>query len=233
VRALLFDVFGTLVDLRGSIASQLEAFGRERGIACDWYALVDAWRGEYVPSMDRVRRGERPWAALDTLHAESFDRLAERFALPTLSAIERDWIVKRWHALEPWPDVPAALERLHEHFILATLSNGNVALLVDLARHARLRFDAILSAEIFKRYKPDQETYLGAAALLNCTPPEAMLVAAHESDLRAAAAVGLRTAFVARPGECGLPPAEASALPAEFDVSVRSLDELLERLAGG
>jgi 2-haloacid dehalogenase len=183
--------------------------------------------------MDRVRRGERPWAALDTLHAESFDRLAERFALPTLSAIERDWIVKRWHALEPWPDVPAALERLHEHFILATLSNGNVALLVDLARHARLRFDAILSAEIFKRYKPDQETYLGAAALLNCTPPEAMLVAAHESDLRAAAAVGLRTAFVARPGECGLPPAEASALPAEFDVSVRSLDELLERLAGG
>jgi 2-haloacid dehalogenase len=233
VRALLFDVFGTLVDWRGSIASQLEAFGRERGIACDWYALVDAWRGEYVPSMDRVRRGERPWAALDTLHAESFDRLAERFALPTLSAIERDWIVKRWHALEPWPDVPAALERLHEHFILATLSNGNVALLVDLARHARLRFDAILSAEIFKRYKPDQETYLGAAALLNCTPPEAMLVAAHESDLRAAAAVGLRTAFVARPGECGLPPAEASALPAEFDVSVRSLDELLERLAGG
>ena len=232
MRALLFDVFGTLVDWRRSIATQLEAFGSERRIACDWYALVDAWRGEYVPSMDRVRRGEQPWANLDSLHAASFDRLAERFALPSLSAIERDWIVKRWHALEPWPDAPAALERLHEHFILATLSNGNVALLVDLARHARLRFDAILSAELFKHYKPDSETYLGAAALLGCLPAETMLVAAHESDLRAAAAVGLRTAFIARPGEYGSLPAEAPALPAEFDVAVRGLDELAERLAG-
>lgn len=233
MRALLFDMFGTLVDWRGSIAEQLEAFGRERGIACDWYAFVDAWRGEYVPSMDRVRRGERLWANLDALHAESFDRLTERFALPALSPTDREWVVNRWHALEPWPEVAAALERLHVRFTLATLSNGNVALLVDLARHAKLRFDTILSAEIFRHYKPDPETYLGAAELLGCAPGETMLVAAHESDLRAAAALGLKTAFVARPREYGAQATEGVALPGEFDVAVRNLDELQERLAGG
>lgn len=230
VRALVFDVFGTLVDWRTSVAVQLDVFGRERGIVCDWYAFADAWRGEYVPSMDRVRRGERPWANLDALHAESFDRLSERFGLPPLSPAERDWAVKRWHVLEPWPEVPAALARLHGRFALATLSNGNVSLLVDLARHAKLRFDTILSAEIFRHYKPDPETYLGAAELLDCRPPEVMLVAAHEGDLRAAATQGLCTAYVARPLEHGPREGEDPALPAEFDLAARDLDGLAERL---
>lgn len=230
VRALLFDVFGTLVDWRTSIATQLEAFGRERGISCDWYAFVDAWRGEYVPSMDGVRRGLRPWANLDALHGESFDRLAERFGLPNLSADDRRWAVRRWHALEPWPEVPAALERLRERFVLATLSNGNVELLVDLARYGKLRFDAILSAEVFKHYKPDPEAYVGGAALLGCAPAEAMLVAAHESDLRAAAESGLRTAFVSRPHEYGPAATDRPALPDGFDVAVRSLDALAEAI---
>jgi len=228
VRALLFDVFGTLVDWRTSIATQLEAFGRERGISCDWYAFVDAWRGEYVPSMEGVRRGVRPWANLDALHGESFDRLAERFALPPLSAQDRRWAVRRWHALEPWPEVPAALEGLHERFVLATLSNGNVELLVDLARYGKLRFDTIFSAETFGHYKPDPETYLGAAALLGCAPAEAMLVAAHESDLRAAAGSGLRTAYVSRPHEYRPAATDHPALPEGFDVAVRGLDALAE-----
>jgi 2-haloacid dehalogenase len=226
VRALLFDVFGTLVDWRTSVAKQLEAFGRERDIACDWYAFVDAWRAEYPASMNGVRSGARPWANLDTLHRESFDRLVLRFGLPDIPEQDRDWAVRRWHALDPWPEVPVALERLHARYVLATLSNGNVELLVALARHAKLRFDTIFSAETFGHYKPDPETYLGAAKLLGCEPGETMLVAAHESDLRAAAATGLRTAFVARPSEYG--PAGPNSLqrPTGFDYTVGRLDEL-------
>jgi 2-haloacid dehalogenase len=230
VRALLFDVFGTLVDWRTSIATQLAKFGAERGIACDWLAFVDAWRGEYLPSMAGVRSGSRPWANLDTLHGESFDRLLERFGLPEISAADRRWAVRRWHALEPWPDVPAALERLHGRYVLATLSNGNVELLVDLARYGNLRFDTILSAEIFGHYKPDPETYRGAAALLGCAPREAMLVAAHESDLRAAAANGLRTAFISRPHEYGVPPTGDLKLPEEFDIAAADLAALAAAL---
>jgi 2-haloacid dehalogenase len=231
-RVLLFDVFGTLVDWRGTIGPQLTTLFRERGAAFDGFAFVDAWRGEYVPSMDRVRNGRRPWANLDTLHAESFDRLLERFGLPDLPAADRRRAVRLWHALDPWPDVPAALERLHERYVLATLSNGNVALLVELARFGKLRFDTIFSAENFGHYKPDPETYRGAASLLGCEPHEAMLVAAHPDDLRAAASNGLRTAFVSRPREYGVPEKEDPALPSEFDIAVRDLGELARRLAG-
>jgi 2-haloacid dehalogenase len=182
--------------------------------------------------MDAVRSGARPWANLDTLHGESFDRLVRRFGLPAVTPEERRWAVRRWHELEPWPEVPAALERLHRTHVLATLSNGNVELLVDLARYGKLRFDTILSAEIFGHYKPDPETYLGAAALLGCEPEEAMLVAAHPSDLEAAAANGLRTAFVRRPLEYGPAKNEDPALPVAFDVAVRDLGELARVLAG-
>jgi 2-haloacid dehalogenase len=231
VRALLFDVFGTLVDWRTSVATQLDAFGRERGIACDWYAFVDAWRAEYPASMNAVRSGDRAWANLDGLQGESFDLLAKRFGLPAIAPDDRAWAVRRWHALEPWPEVPAALERLHEGYVTATLSNGGVELLVNLARHAKLRFDTIFSAETFRHYKPDPETYLGAAALLGCEPGETMLVAAHESDLRAAAANGLRTAFVRRPAEYG-PSARAAQHPEGFDYAVDGLDALLDELRG-
>ncbi len=231
VPVLLFDVFGTLVDWRGSIAPRIEAFFRDRGAACDGFAFVDAWRGEYAPSMDAVRNGERAWANLDTLHGESFDRLVQRFGLPSVSEEDRHWAVRRWHELEPWPEVPVALERLHHTHVLATLSNGNVELLVDLARYGKLRFDTILSAEIFGHYKPDPQTYLGASALLGRAPGETTLVAAHPSDLQAAAANGLRTAFVQRPFEYGPPKSTDPALPNEFDIAVRDLDELAGVLA--
>ncbi|MBD5633267.1 MAG: haloacid dehalogenase type II [Candidatus Eremiobacteraeota bacterium] len=228
VRALIFDTFGTLVDWRTSIVRDLEAFGTRRGIACDWTALVDAWRGAYVPSMARVRSGASPWRNLDALHAESLDELAPSFGLASLSVDDRRWIVRRWHELEAWPDVRAGLERLRERHIVATFSNGNVALLVDLARHANLRFDAILSAEIFRHYKPDPQTYLGAAALLDCEPGEVMLVAAHNDDLQAARGLGLRSAFVARPTEYG--PHQDRDFEAEsgVDVAVRDLGELAD-----
>lgn len=203
VRAVVFDVFGTLVDWRSSIATALETFGRQRGIACDWYAFVDAWRAAYAPAMDRVRHGAQPWTNLDALHATSFDELAERFALPQLTASDRAWIVRRWHELEPWPDVRAGLERLRESAIVGTLSNGNVALQVDLARYARLRFDVQFSSEHFRHYKPDAQTYLGAAELLALEPHELALAAAHNGDLQAAASHGLRTIFIPRPSEHG------------------------------
>ncbi len=203
VRAVVFDVFGTLVDYRTSIATALQTFGRERGIACDWYAFVDAWRAAYAPAMDRVRRGELPWRNLDALHGASFDELAAQFGLPPIGADDRAWIVRRWHELEPWPDVREGLVRLRERVVTGTLSNGNVALQVDLVRYARLHFDVLFSAEHFERYKPDPQTYLGAAALLGLEPHGLALAAAHNADLEAAASHGLRTIFIPRPAEYG------------------------------
>ncbi len=228
VRALVFDVFGTLVDWRTSVVRDLERFGVTRGIACDWTAFVDAWRDAYVPAMDRVRRGQSVWKNLDALHGESFDVLAQRFALPPLDATDRTWFVRRWHELEPWPDVRTGLERLRRRKLLGTLSNGNVALLVDLARFGDLRFDLVYSSEIPRRYKPDPQTYLGVVELLALNPHEVMLVAAHNGDLEAAAGCGLRTAFVARPTEYG-PAQKKDLVPgAGIDVAVRSLGELAD-----
>ena len=209
----------------------LTAFGNERGIVVDWPALVDLWRSMYVPSMDRVRRGERPWASLDTLHRESFDALAERFGIAAaLDEPARRWCVDRWHRLRPWPDTVAGLTRLRTRSILGTLSNGNVRLLTDLAKSAPLPMDVIFSAELFGHYKPDPEVYRGAAALLDVQPERVMLVAAHPADLAAAAGTGMRTAFVARPLEHG--PGHVAPPPATsgFDLAVSNLGELAERL---
>ncbi len=230
VHALLFDVFGTLFDWRTSIARALGEFGAERGVACDWEAFALAWRAAYTPSMDRVRRGETPWRNLDELHAASLRELAVRFELPPLDRSESEWIVARWHELEPWPDVRAGLERLRARYVLGTLSNGNVALLIDLMRFSDVRFDVLFSAESFEHYKPDAQTYLGAVRQLGLQPPDVMLVAAHNSDLHAAAAHGLRTAFVSRPTEYG--PAQHADLVASYgiDLSVRDLGELADAL---
>ncbi|HZX68220.1 MAG TPA: haloacid dehalogenase type II, partial [Candidatus Elarobacter sp.] len=204
VEALVFDVFGTLVDWRTSLIDDLTAFGADRGLVADWPALVDAWRGAYLPSMDRVRRGELPWTPLDALHRSSFDELAVRFGIDAaLDEEARRWCVDRWHRLRPWPDTVAGLTRLRKRYVLGTLSNGNVRLLADLAKHAPLPMDVILSAELFRHYKPDPEVYRGAADLLAVPPGGVMLVAAHGSDLAAAARTGMRTAFVARPLEHG------------------------------
>ena len=203
VKALLFDVFGTVVDWRTSIAKDLSAFGMQRGIACDWARFADDWRALYQPSMDEVRSGRRPWTILDTLHRESLVTLIARHELTGLSEADIDHMNRAWHRLEPWPDAVEGLARLKRRFIIGPLSNGNVGLLVRLARHAGLPWDVILSSETARAYKPQPEAYLRSAEILNLAPEQVMLVAAHNGDLAAAAKVGLATAFVARPSEYG------------------------------
>jgi len=203
VKALTFDVFGTVVDWRGSIIRQGMAFGAERGITVDWARFADDWRSGYQPAMERVRRGELPWTNIDTLHRMRLDELLVQYGITNLSEADTDHLNRVWHRLTAWPDSVAGLTRLRTRYVLATLSNGNVALLTNMAKYAGLPWDCILSAELAKHYKPDPETYQTAADLLGLRPEQVMMVAAHKGDLRAAQAVGLQTAFVPRPMEHG------------------------------
>jgi 2-haloacid dehalogenase len=203
VEALLFDVFGTVVDWRSSIIGELTAFGGARGLKADWVAITDAWRGLYQPSMEEVRSGRRPWTILDTLHRESLDTLLASHGLGQLDEADRVFLTRIWHRLKPWPDVVAGLVRLKTKYIIGTLSNGNVGLLTRLAKNSGLPWDVVLGAETARAYKPMPEAYDAAARLLDVAPDRVMLVAAHNGDLAAAAAQGLRTAFVARPTEYG------------------------------
>jgi len=229
LRGILFDTFGTLVDWRGSLVEMLGAWGAERGVSADWAKLADTWRGEYAPSMDRVRKGELPWTPLDALQRESLARLAPQFGLQ-LDDEALDRLTLFWHRLRPWPDSAHGLERLRHRFLLAPLSNGNVSLLADLARYAGLPFDAVFGADVFEHYKPDPETYLGACRLFSAPPERVMMCAAHNKDLAAARRLGLRTAFIVRPAEHGsgqtsdLTPAE------DWDVVASSVEELADRL---
>lgn len=230
VRAILFDVFGTVVDWRGSLIADLGPWGAARGIAADWALLADRWRAAYQPSLDRVRRGLAPWANLDALHRETLLRLVEEFGIGGLDDADLDHINRVWHRLRPWPDALAGLTRLRRRHIVATLSNGNVALLLDMAKGAGLPWDMIGSAELFRHYKPDPETYLGMAALLGLAPGEVMMAAAHNRDLAAARALGLATAFVPRPHEYG-PGQTQDLAPAEaWDVIATDIDDLATRL---
>lgn len=230
VKALIFDVFGTIVDWRGSLIADLAAFGRERGIAADWPALVDAWRGAYVPSMDRVRRGERPWTVLDVLHRETLDRLVGEFAIAGLDEAALQQLNRLWHRLRPWPDSVPGLTRLKRRFTIAPLSNGNVALLTALAKHAALPWDAIFGADLFRHYKPDPETYLGACALLDLEPPEVMMVAAHNADLAAARALGLRSGFFPRSAEYGPAQTRDLAPAQDWDVVAHDVEDMARQL---
>lgn len=230
VKALTFDVFGTVVDWRGSIVREGTAFGKQHGLKVDWAGFADAWRGGYRPSMDRVRRGELPWTNIDTLHRMILDALLEQFGLTGLSEADKEHLNRVWHRLEPWPDAVAGLTRLRRGFIIATLSNGNIALLTNMAKHAGLPWDCILSAELARHYKPDPEAYRTAAELLGLRPDQVMMVAAHKGDLRAAQAVGLRTAFVPRPQEFGPErPPDMAPEPA-FDVHARDFGDLADQL---
>jgi 2-haloacid dehalogenase len=230
VKALVFDVFGTVVDWRGSILREVEELGRRKRIAIDWAAFVDAWRGGYQPSMQRVRSGELPWTRLDDLHRMVLDDLLKRFGVTSLAAAEIDRLNRVWHRLSPWPDAVGGLARLKRGYVLGTLSNGNVALLTNLAKFAGLPWDCILSSELARHYKPDPETYRMAADILCLEPREVMLVAAHNGDLLAARAEGLRTAFVPRPAEYG--PHQSRDFEAEhdFDVVARDFEDLADRL---
>jgi 2-haloacid dehalogenase len=227
VRALLFDTVGTLLDWRGGLIAHLQRWGAAHDIAADWPGLVDAWRLDFVLSIAKVRTGERDWADQDQLQRESMARLAPQFGMPELHGDALEELVRMWHELPAWPDSVAGVEKLRTRYIVAPLSNGHVAMLVQLARATGITWDAVLGADIFRHYKPDPETYLGAAALLGCEPAEVMLVACHPSDLDAAAECGLRTCYVSRPLEYG-PGRVVEATPAagHFDLMVGNLLEL-------
>lgn len=229
IRALAFDVFGTVVDWRSSVIRELADFGRSNGVCADWARFADDWRAGYVPAMDRVRRGELPWTRLDDLHRGRLVELLDGAGI-TVSDSEIDELNRAWHRLDPWPDSVTGLIRLKRSFVITTLSNGNVSLLTNMAKRAGLPWDCVLSAEIFGHYKPDREAYLGCAKILDVAPDELMLVAAHPSDLRAARAAGLATAYVHRPLEQG--PDRTSVRPAEgeFDVTADDFHDLADRL---
>jgi 2-haloacid dehalogenase len=203
VKALVFDVFGTVVDWRTSVGREVDALAKRKGLKVDGPAFADAWRAQYGPSMNRVRTGELPWTRLDRLHRQSLDRLLPEFGLTSLSEGEIDNLNKAWHRLHPWPDAVAGLTRLKRKFIIAPLSNGNVSLITNMAKFGGLPWDCVLGAELARHYKPDREVYQSAADFLDVPPGDVLMVAAHLGDLRAAKAVGLRTAFVARPSEYG------------------------------
>ncbi len=230
VKALVFDVFGTVVDWRGSVAREVAAFAKQKGLSVDGAKFADAWRAEYAPSMNRVRRGELPWTRLDDLHRLVLDKLLVDFAIVGLSETETVALNRAWHRLQPWLDVVRGLTRLKKKFIIAPLSNGNIALMTNLARHAGLPWDCILGAELVRHYKPDREVYLSAADFLDLEPADVMMVAAHLGDLRAARGLGLRTAFVPRPLEYGANRTPDLTPDSSVEVAARDFMDLARQL---
>jgi 2-haloacid dehalogenase len=230
VKALVFDVFGTVVDWRGSIIAEARRLGRPRKLRIEWPAFADAWRAGYRPAMARVRSGELPWTTIDALHRMILDELLKEFGIADLSPTEVEHLNRAWHRLKPWRDSRSGLRRLKRKYVIATLSNGNVALLTNMAKSAGLPWDCILSAELFRHYKPDPDVYRGAASLLGLSAHEVMMVAAHKDDLFAAKGCGLRTAFVPRPLEHG-PKARIDVAPEPaFDVNASDFTDLAAQL---
>lgn len=230
VKALVFDTFGTVVDWRSSVTQEVEALARQKGLTVDGAKFADAWRAGYAPSMNRVRTGAMPWTKLDDLHRMILDKLLVDFGIAGLSEAETDALNRAWHRLRPWPDAVAGLTRLKRRFTIAPLSNGNISLMTDLAKHSGLPWDCILGAELVRHYKPDREVYQSAADLLDLEPAQVMMVAAHSGDLRAAKGVGLRTAFVVRPlefGPNGKPDLKADAA---VDLSAKDFNDLADQL---
>jgi|TARA_B110000263_G_scaffold209627_1_gene191780 2-haloacid dehalogenase len=203
IKALTFDVFGTVVDWRSSIAREVSIMGAKKKFTLDWNSFADEWRNGYVPSMNKVRTGEIEWQNLDSLHRKILDNLLEKHNVKTLTEEEKEYLNKSWHRLDPWNDSVEGLTKLKKSFIITTLSNGNVSLLLNMAKYAHLPWDMILSAELVRRYKPDPETYMSASILLDIPINEIMMVAAHKKDLANAKSLGMLTAYVPRPLEHG------------------------------
>ena len=222
LKAILFDVFGTVVDWRSSLITEMDGFGQRRGIVADWPLLVDEWRAAYYPSMDPVRKGERTWTTLDALHRESLERVAANHGIGALRPEDLDELTDAWRRLRPWPDAQEGMQRLATRYILGPLSNANVALMVRLRKFARLPWDFVFGADLWQHYKPDPETYQGACRLLDLRPNQVMLVAAHNYDLRAARSLGLCTAFIPRVTEYG--PRQTKDLEAEESWTVVASD---------
>src|SRR5918999_4482455 len=214
IRACLFDVFGTVVDWRTSVSRDLAAFGKQKAIdGVDWLEFAVEWRKLYQPSMEDVRSGRRAFTILDVLHRESLDKLIARYRITGLSEADIDHMNRAWHRLDPWPDVVEGLKRLKSKLIIAPCSNGNIAVMVNLAKRAGLPWDCILGAETARAYKPMPDAYLRSCAQLGLAAGSVMMVAAHNNDLKAAKAQGMKTAFVARPKEHG--PGQTTDLAAD------------------
>jgi len=228
VKALTFDTFGTVVDYRSSIIDEGRTLARKKNLTIDWERFADAWRADYAPSMNRVRTGELPWTTLDQLNRKILDRLLVQFKISGLSETEVADFNRVWHRLKPWPDAVSGLTRLKKKFTIAPLSNGNVSLLTDVAKHAGLPWDLIIGADLSHHYKPDREVYLTAASLLDLPPSNIMMVAAHQDDLRAAKGVGFKTAFVKRPNEG--PNGEHRPIEPGWDFVVNDFNELATTL---
>jgi len=230
VKAMVFDTFGTIVDWRGSIIEEGSAWGKAKGLQIDWALFADRWRAGYGPSMNKVRKGELPWTKLDDLHRMILEQLLQEFRIDGLTDQEKDHWNHVWHRLKPWPDSVAGLTRLKKKYVIAPLSNGNIALLTNMAKHSGLPWDAILGAELVRHYKPDREVYLSAADFLGLKPEEVMMAAAHTGDLRAARDCGLRTAFIYRPNEYGPQRKADEAKPGDFDVVSTDVVDLAKQL---
>jgi 2-haloacid dehalogenase len=229
-RALFFDVFGTCVDWRSGVAREVSAMASRHRVAVDAPAIADAWRAEYQPQMQTVRDGSRPWVTLDVLHRESLDGVLHGTALAGIPAEDRDALTLAWHRLDPWPDTVPGLTRMKARSVIAPHSNGHIALLLDMAKRAGLPWDVILGSETARAYKPLPESYLRNVAAVGLAPHEVMMVAAHNDDLVAAAACGLRTAFIARPAEHG--PGQTTDLEprADYDIVAEDMLDLSELL---
>jgi 2-haloacid dehalogenase len=230
IKALTFDVFGTVVDWRSTIVREGKGIDGKIGHPVDWVEFADAWRAGYKPAMQKVRSAELPWLNIDALHRLILDDLLLRFEINELNEEEKNHLNRVWHRLDPWPDAREGLERLRQSFVVAPLSNGNVALLTNMAKHADLRWDCVLSAELSNHYKPDVEVYQKAAQLLGLRPEEVMMVAAHNSDLHGARSAGLRTAFVYRTKEYG-PEQKTDLTPdSSIDLVARDFNNLADNL---
>jgi 2-haloacid dehalogenase len=229
-KVIVFDTFGSVVDWRSSLIADLSAFGATKGITADWPALVDAWRAAYHPSMERVRKGEIPWTKLDNLHRTSLDRLVADFGIEGLSEDDLVHINLGWHRLHPWPDSVPGLTRLKSRFIIGPLSNGNVSLLLNMAKFAGIPWDMIFGSDLFGHFKPDPETYLGVAKMLDLRPDEVMLGAAHNGDLGKARDCGLLTAFFPRPTEYGPHQKRDYAADQDWDIVATDIQDMATQL---
>ncbi|MDH3287239.1 MAG: haloacid dehalogenase type II [Betaproteobacteria bacterium] len=231
IKALTFDTFGTVVDWRKSIKGDFQAFSRRKKLKnIDWEALIDEWKTCYRPGMDAVNSGRSPWQTIDQIYRRKLDEILSRYGLGDLDEEDRVFLNRAWHRLKPWPDAVAGLRRIKKKYVISPLSNGDVACLVNMAKFGGLPWDLILCGELFKRYKPAPEVYLGAIAYLGLRPHEVMMVAAHNYDLKHARSHGMRTGFVARPTEYG--PGQQDNLRAEedWDIIAKDFGELAAAL---
>ncbi|MGH8618591.1 MAG: haloacid dehalogenase type II [Burkholderiales bacterium] len=229
IKALTFDVFGTVVDWHGSVAREVRALAQAKGLRINANKFAKTWRAGYRPAMDRVARGEAPFEKIDVIHRRILEEVLAKFKVTSLTEDEKAHLNLVWHRLKPWPDVVRGLKRLKSRFIISTLSNGNIGLLVDMAKFGGLPWDCVLSSDNFQAYKPDPKVYLGAADLLNLKPEEVMMVASHKHDLDAAAKYGLKTAFIKRPHEHGRNTNQDLASEARYTYNAEGFLDLAEQ----